>query len=218
MSTPTAYGTSLGTVNGKTKETFVSTNSIVSNGSFTQTITCLWTDRNTNSPAVNSLYPTNQHYYLQQVEHVQLDAGLCEITLTWVTDFDILPPPTAVEQSSQQEVPIQEHPHFSDWLADWDATNNQFISTSTKYGISSYLKGTTTVTVTQYFYQQPLTKMADIGCTEMPLGTWPGSAQNWLIIASTRQQQNQNWTSQTTYLYSFKEWNSDIYKPAGSNS
>ena len=141
MSTPTAYGINLGTVNGKTKETFVSTNSFVANGSFTQTITCLWTDRTTTAPAINSLYPANQHYYLQQIENVELDAGLCEITLTWVTDFDVLPPATAVEQSSQQEVPIQEHPNFSDWSSDWDAANNQFISTSTKYGISSYLKG-----------------------------------------------------------------------------
>ena len=201
MSTPKAYGVNLGTVTGKTKQTFVSTNSIVSNSSFTQTITCLWTDRLTNTPNINSLYPTNNHFYLQQAEHVELDAGLCEITLTWATDFDVFPADTAVEQSSQQEVPIQEHPNFSDWSSDWDASNNQFLSTSTKYGISSYLKGTTTVTVTEYFYSQPNTKMADIGCTEMPMGTWPGSAQNWLIIASTRQQQNQNWTRQTTYLY-----------------
>lgn len=203
------YG-SLTSVTNSTRIDRVANTPHVTNGVITQTITCSWDDKDTHTPSLNSEHPENSNYTLQAATQERIPGDLCKITLTYATDFDELPDTTVVEQSSQEQVDIREHPNFGDWSAEWDAEAEAFLPSSSKYGISSYIKGTTTVTVTEYFASKPASRRNDIGTLDSPSVDY-GSAENWLIIASTRQQQGTFWTRQTTYLWSAKPWNADIY-------
>jgi hypothetical protein len=210
----TSYGT-LTSVTNNTKEVFSTTtgngtsNSTLS-GVFTVTITCDWTDRGTYTSALNSAYPSDSAFIATTVERTQKPGGLCEIVTTYTSPATTLPDTTYAEQSSQVEVDIREHPNFSDWADDWDDENERFNLTSTKAGIKSYIKGTTTVTVTSYYNSMPSDDRANIGKIQTPGGSYSGT-NSWLLVGANRSKQGPIWVMSKTYLYSAKDWDTDIY-------
>lgn len=174
------------------------------------THTCEWEDIDSHTPALNSALSGNPSYLLTDVTQEQIPGNLGKLTLTYTATSEELPATTYNEQSSQVEVPIQEHPDFSDWSSDWDEEAQAFKPSSDKYGITSYIKGSTTVTVTDYFNTKPASEKDSIGKTEAPGGDY-GAAAKWLLIAANRSKQGKWWVMQKTYLYSANDWNSDIY-------
>ena len=144
------------------------------------------------------------------MERNQKPGGLCEIVTTYTSPATTLPETTYAEQSSQIEVDIREHPNFSDWADDWDDDNERFKLSSDKAGIKSYIKGTTTVAVTSYYNSMPSDDRANIGKIQNPGGSYSG-ANKWLLVGANRSKQGPIWVMQKTYLYSAKDWNSDIY-------
>lgn len=199
-----------GIINANKYEKIVSNNLNV-NGSITQTITCDWSDIDSNTPALSSYYTGSTTYILTSVTQEELPASLAKITLTYTAQYDSLPATTVVEQNSMERVAIQEHPSFSSWSSEWDNTAGAFIPSSSKYGITDYVTGSTTATLTEYFESKPGNNGAHIGKLQYPGGDCIGDATNWLVIGSNRQQQGIFWVRVTTYQYSAKAWNSDIY-------
>jgi len=172
--------------------------------------TCDWANITTYAPALNSAYPSDSTMLATTVEIQQMPGQLAQITTTYTSTATALPSTTYNEQSSQIEVPIQEHPNFGDWAADWDSDNQRFIDSSDKAGIASYIKGTTTVTVTSYYTSKPTDDRSSIGKIQSPGGDYSESNQ-WLLVGANRSKQGATWVMQKTYLYSATEWNSDIY-------
>lgn len=207
------YGTLTVQKNGQVEQSTISSNFQQIAGTITVVQTCDWADRYTYVPTLSSANPDNAAYLLTNYTIEEITGNLAKINLIYTAQAETLPATTAVEQSSQVEVDIREHPSFSDWSAEWDSTNQQFLPTSTKYGITSYIRGTTTVTITEYFWSKPSSNRGNIGKTQSPGGDF-GDGTNWLVIGSTRQLQNNLWTRVTTYLYSATAWNADIYPSA----
>jgi len=208
------YGT-LTSVTNNTKEVFsTTTNNGTSNSTlsavFTVTVTCDWEDRTSYTPALNSAYPSDSAFIATTVERNQKSAGLCEIVTTYTSPATTLPDTTYAEQSSQVEVDIREHPNFSDWADDWDDDNERFVLSSDKAGIKSYIKGTTTVTVTTYYNSKPSSDRNNIGKIQNPGSDYSGT-NNWLLVGCNRSKQGPIWVMAKTYLYSAKAWNTDIY-------
>jgi len=208
------YG-SLSSVTNNTKEVFTTTtgngtsNSTLS-GQVVVTITCNYADRASYTPALNSFYPDDSTFIATSVERNRKPGGLCEIVTTYTAPATELPDTTYTEQSSQIEVDIREHPNFSDWADDWDDDNERFKLSSSKAGIKSYIKGTTTVTVRSYYNSKPSSNRSDIGKIQNPGSDYSGSS-NWLMIGSNRSKQGPIWVKENVYLYSAKAWDSDIY-------
>lgn len=186
------------------------TSNVTLAGQIVTKVTCDYSDYATYAPALNSTYPTDSTFLATTVEINQLNAQLAEIVTTYTSTATAIPATTYNEQSSQVEVPIQEHPNFSDWAADWDDANQRFFPSSDKYGITSYIKGTTTVTVTSYFTSKPTDDRSNIGKIQSPGGDYSETNQ-WLLVGANRSKQGANWVMAKTYLYSATEWSSDIY-------
>lgn len=172
--------------------------------------TCEWAARDTYTPAIGAAHPTATAYTLKNAKQEQQPGGFAKITLSYVAANDSLPETTVTEQTSQMEVDIQQHPDFAEWEDDWDAENQRFLASSDKAGISSYIVGSTTVTVTTYYSSKPSAPYEDVGKTDSPGGDY-GSANNWLVIGATRQKVGNYWAVEKTYLYSAKAWNTDVY-------
>ena len=198
-----------GITNSRKFSKSVSNNTNVS-GAITVTITCDYAAKDTNTPSLNSVYAAGSNYLLTNVEQERIAGDLARITLTYTAAYDSLPATTVVEQTAQMEVDIREHPHFNDWSDEWDSVAGEFKPSSSKYGIKSYIAGCTTVIKTEYFSSIPSSGHDSVGKLASP-ATGYGSSDNWLVIGCTRQQQNNFWTKQTTYLYSAKAYDSDIY-------
>lgn len=208
------HGT-LTSVTNQTKEVFATqtTNGSSSNtlsGTVTKTITCNWSERTTYTPALNSAYPDDSTFTASAIERTQKTGGLCEIVITYTAPATSLPATAYIEQTSTMEVDIREHPNFSDWASDWDSENNEFLPSSTKYGIKSYIKGTTTVTVRSFYTSKPSSDRGNIGTIQNPGGDYTGT-NKWLLTGSNRSQQGPLWVKENTFLYSAKDWNEDIY-------
>jgi len=189
------------------------TSNFSTSGSVTEEITCAWTDRATNTPALFAAWATDATYLLTEAIQEQLPLGLCKITLTYTAAATSVPATSYSEQTSQVEEPIQTHPSFSSWAADWDDTAQAFIPSSTKYGITSYVKGTTTVTKTEYYNSRPSKGFANVGKLQTPGGDYTESGQ-YLIIGCSRSQQAALWLLTTVYQYSAVAYNTDIYSAA----
>lgn len=172
--------------------------------------TCNWSARDTYTPALGAAHPSNSAYSLKTAKQEPMTGGFGKITLTYVAVNDSLPEATISEQTSQIEVPIQEHPDFADWAADWDEENQRFLASSDKVGITSYIKGSTTVTKTTYYSSKPSAPYEDVGTLDAPGGDYTGST-HWLVIGATRQKVGSYWVIEKTYLYSAKEYNPDVY-------
>lgn len=123
-----------------------------------------------------------------------------------------LPATTYESQGGAIELDIRQHPDWeTTFKADWDENKGEFKPTSAYYGITSYLVGTVSVTKTEYFSSQPDDDYALIGTLAVPGGGYSGAGK-WLIIGTSRSKQGEGlYTKQTTYQYSAKEWNADIY-------
>ena len=213
----TSYGT-LTSLTNNTKITITSqtqngTSSVNTGGIEVVTIMCDWTERATYVPAPLSPLSSGSPFLLTNAEIEQLPASLCRITLTYSASAQSLPSTTYSEQSSQVEEPIQTHPDFADWADEWDSTNQQFLPSSSKYGITSYIKGSITVTVAVYSSSKPSFGGSNVGTLASP-GSDYGSADNWLIIGSNRSLQGSWWVTTTQYLYSPQAYDSDIYSAA----
>jgi len=179
-------------------------------GGIIVTRTCDWDDRDSNTPSLLSAYAGGSPYLLVNVDRRKLPNNLAQIVLTYNATVNAVPDSSYVEQSNQIEVDIREHPHFNDWADDWDNEAEAFVPGSSKYGIKSYIKGSTTVTRTDYFNSKPASAKGDIGKLESP-GTGYGSSANWLLVGANRAKQGNFWVMQKTYLYSAVAYNSDIY-------
>lgn len=179
-------------------------------GTKVKTIVCRWVDREDNTPAPQTPFEDGSPYLLTDATQEQMQGGFCRLTLTYTASYTALPDTTYSEQTSQLEVPIQEHPNFADWEDDWDETEKAFKPGTDKYGITSYIKGSSTVTKVEYFSSRPSHRFDDVGTLDTPGGDYTGS-NHYLIIGATRSKQGNFWTVTTTYQYSKVEFNSDIY-------
>lgn len=122
-----------------------------------------------------------------------------------------LPATTYESQGSMTELPIQQHPDFDTWSSEWDEAAGAFKSSSDKYGVTSYIVGSVTVTKTEYFATQPTDRYASVGTLEAPGGSYSG-ANKWLIIGTARRKVSDTlYTRETQYLYSAKGFDTDIY-------
>lgn len=179
-------------------------------------IYCTWASRTSNTPLIGT---TSNGYKLVSAVQEQGDNETCKLTLTWEKPNDTefgeenpIPSTTYDEQTSYTELDIRQHPQFeSIFSADWDDENNQFTSSSSLYGVTSYIVGSTVVTKTEYFGSQPSSVYASVGTLDTPGGGY-GGAGKWLIIGSSRRKVGDNlYARETQYLYSAKSWNTDIY-------
>lgn len=177
----------------------------------TVTLTCDWDNRATNTPALGS---TSESMPLVSAGQEQLPGNIGRITLIYentVIDVPSIPSTTYDEQTSSIELPIQQHPSFASWSADWDSEKDAFKPESDKYGVTSYIVGSTVVTKTEYFGSQPSSRYSDVGTLEVPGGGFGGSNQ-WLIIGTSRRKIGDGlYSRETQYLYSAKAYNTDIY-------
>lgn len=142
-------------------------------------------------------------------------SGLSKQTIVYEgATTDSLPdvPETTYEsQGSMVELPIQQHPDFASWSADWDEEKAAFKPTSTKYGVESYIVGSVTVNKTEYFRTLPSDRYASVGTLEAPGGGYSASGK-WLIISTGRSKLQEGlYVRTTSYLYSAKTYDTDIY-------
>jgi hypothetical protein len=196
------------------KETYNLTNT---GDQWSQEIFCNWANRNSNTPQIGS---TNSGYILVSAVQEQGDNETCKITLTWEkpndTTFDPetnpIPGTTFDEQTSYTELDIRQHPLFESTLSeDWDEENNQFNSSSSFYGVTSYIVGSTVVTKTEYSGSLPASNYLMVGKLETPGGGYSGG-NKWLVIGSSRRKIGDNlYARETQYLYSDKGWDTTIY-------
>jgi len=211
----TSYGTDItaAAVTNQNKQSIAVSNNYEFNGTAVVIQTVDYNDQSL-LPSINASHPTLAGYILTTLETEQLPGGICRANLTYTNHFQSLPSTTYVEQASIQEAPIQEHPSFSTWVSAgyWDSTNNVFTSTSPFYGVSSFRLASANVIKTEYFDSQPSSRFSNLTQLEMPDGSYPGTAVNWMIIASNRRQYNANWTRETNYEYG--NWNTGIYSLA----
>lgn len=191
------YGT-FTTVRTSLKTELTINSQLVTSGVITESWQCATSDLATHVPAVNTTYPTNANYILTNASVRNLTAALSEYTLTYATNFDSLPSTTVIEQSSREDIPIKDNPHYDDSWA------------TSKAGVDHYIGGTTTVTVTEYFDSQPSSNRAHIGKIQSPGGGY-SEENGWLVIGTNRQQQGIFWMRVTTYLFSAIGWDTDIY-------
>lgn len=186
------------------------TSSFVVSGQVVQVIVCDWSARASYTPTLYSAYPADSSYIATDIRRKIKPGGLCEITITYTAPATDIPATAYIEQSSQMEVDIREHPNFSDWADQWDQENERFLPSSSKSGIKSYIKGTTTVTVRSFYASKPSSDRANIGTIQNPGSDYSGT-NNWLLVGSNRSQQGPLWIKENIYLYSAKAWDEDIY-------
>lgn len=154
------------------------------------------------------------------VENESYGPGLIKQTVTTETKseideqtgLEILPSTTFDEQTSYVELDIRQHPNFASLKATgWDDEKGEFLPSSPHYGITSYIVGSTQVTVTTYHRSQPSSSYALVGTKQAPGGGF-GGTNNWLVIGTSRKKSGENlYAKEITYLYSAKGWSSDIY-------
>lgn len=182
-------------------------NNVTIAGNIIVTLKCDWGSKDSYTPALNTSYGGEySQYVLTNATQQQLPLGIAEIVLTYTSTFDSLPDPTVVENTSQDRAPIQQNPNFSGWASYWDAANKRFLDGTPMAGVTDYIIGSTTVTVTTYYNSLPAFNPSIIGQLQSPGGDY-GTSDNWLVIGNTRQQQNNFWVVQTTYRYSAAGWN-----------
>lgn len=174
-------------------------------------LTCDWDSRNSNTPDIGDI---EEDMLLVSASQEQAQGGLCKITLIYENSVSALadvPSTTYDEDTSYIELSIQQHESFSGWSADWDEEKGEFKPSSDKYGITSFIVGSTVVTKTEYSTSQPSSRYNDVGTLEAPGGGYAGS-NNWLIIGCSRRKISDGlYARETKYLYSAKAFNTDLY-------
>ena len=212
-----SYGTDIteNLVTNQNKIAVKVTNNVEFNGVAEIIVTCDWNDRGTLIPVINSVHPTLTGYWLTAINAEELPGSICRATLTYTAQYQTLPATTYVEQTSTQQVDIRLHPNFSDWVSYWDATNEEFpqgtiISGQNFGGVKDFIVGSTTITMTEYFESMPASNHGHIGKLQCPNEAY-GTAANWLIVGSTRQQQGYFWIRETVFEFSAIGWNTQIY-------
>ncbi len=154
------------------------------------------------------------------VENETYGAGLTKQTITTETrslvdsesGLEQVPATTYDEQTSYVELDIRQHPNFSTLKATgWDDEKGEFLPTSPHYGVTSYIVGSTQVTVTSYHRSQPSSSYTMVGSRSAPGGGF-GGANNWLVIGTSRRKVGENlYAKEIVYLYSAKGWSTAIY-------
>jgi hypothetical protein len=207
-------------VTNQNKQTIKVTNNVEFNGTAVILITCDWNDRSTLVPTINSPHPTLTGYWLTTVDAEEMPGSICKATLTYTAQYNSLPATTFIEESSSYRESITQHPSFSSWASQYNQELGMFppgtiISGQNFGGVSDYIVGTTTVTMTEYFDSMPDSNHTLIGQLEVPNEAY-GEATNWMITGSTRQQQGYFWIRVTVFQYSAIGWNTQIYTTVGS--
>lgn len=138
--------------------------------------------------------------------------GLIKQTTVYEGADSEVPATTYESQGSAVELDIRQHPDFeTKFKADWDAEKGEFKADSAYWGITSYLVGSVSVTKTTYHASQPTDDYADIGTLAAPGGGYSGTGK-WLIIGTSRAKIGEGlYSKSTTYQYSAKGWDEDIY-------
>lgn len=154
------------------------------------------------------------------VENESYGAGLTKQTVTTetrslvdsTTGVEQVPATTYDEQTSYVELDIRQHPNFSSLKATgWDEEKGEFLPTSPHYGVTSYIVGSTQVTVTSYHRSQPSSSYTLVGTKAAPGGGF-GGANNWLVVGTSRRKVGENlYAKEIVYLYSAKGWDNAIY-------
>lgn len=154
------------------------------------------------------------------MENESYGLGLTKQTLTTETKsqidsetgLEVVPSTTYDEQTSYVELDIRQHPDFTTLKATgWDEEKGEFLPTSEHYGITSYIVGSTQVTVTSYHRSQPSSSYTLVGTKAAPGGGF-GGTNNWLVIGTSRRKVGENlYAKEIVYLYSAKGWSSAIY-------
>lgn len=154
------------------------------------------------------------------LERETYGAGLTKQTLSTETRSSIdevsgverVPSTTFDETTSYVELDIRQHPNFASLKSTgWDDEKGEFLPTSKHYGVTSYIVGSTQVTVTSYHRSQPSSGYQSVGGVGAPGGGF-GGARNWIVVGSGRRKVGENlFAKEIVYLYSAKGWDADIY-------
>lgn len=199
--------------NTNIREELDSSNANVVNGAVIEVYKCKWAERGSYIILPNTAHPTFSGYVSKKCTAERLPGGLCEIQVSYATNYKELPDTTYVEQSGIIQESIKNHPKFSEYASDWDEATGDFKPGTPKYGITTFAVGTRSVTKTEYFTTKPSDRTSSIGKIENP-GSDYSDAGHWLITESNRIQQDSFWIRQTSYLYSAILWDTDFYDPA----
>lgn len=146
----------------------------------------------------------------------QIEGGpLCDVALRYEESGGdpLVTPPTEVSESgSVIEVDIRQHPSWSAWAEHWDAGKQAFKSSAPSYllGVSKYVVGSSTVTVTKYTSNKPAPVQGDLGQIINP-GHGYGETGHWLVTTGYVSKRGAFWGRTLVYQYSSRPVPMEIY-------
>jgi hypothetical protein len=160
--------------------------------------------------ATDTQYP---QFALEQANIKRMPGDIAHVELIYSQYQNLT---TVVENSSAMEEPIQLNPSFNAYCTahpgEWDTTLNAFVSTSPKYGITSYEVGTKEVTISVASYGFQDLDPTIIGTIQSPpIGGNGGGNGSWLIMAQNQSRQGYFWFVSTTYKFNPNGWDTDFY-------
>lgn len=176
------------------------------NDELTITYVCKWSERNDLLPAIGSSaaaagYPTLS---LSGVKTTRDEAGQAQIALTYrgsLLTFDGLPVPSYRLTGAGQEVPIEQHPKFSEFTG-WDADNEKFETGSVLEGVKSYFAPG--ATWTKVFYNRNSPSQSDLfnlGNLDNPEGLRDVVPGYWQFMGMEATNQGAFWQYEKTWQY-----------------
>lgn len=141
---------------------------------------------------------------------------LCDVLLNYVQDEpspnQLTPPDDVSENGSVLTVDIRKHPNFSDFRIHWDNDKQEFKATAPAYlqGVTNFIVGTSTVTVTKFSLTEPADVQGTLGKIADP-GHGYGSSGNWLVITGYKVKRGAFWARTLVYQYSSLPVPPEIY-------
>lgn len=188
-------------------------------------------------PKIYSKHPENSHIWLTHVEVEQTGGPRCKVTLSYepgdnpANNDELQMPGDAngrefSEQGASLELPIQEHPDFDDnekfpgkiWEGkQFMGFENLKENEHNKFGVTHFIPGTMTVTVTTYSRNEPAEVKDLIGKLVDPPGyhSYTGK-KNFLIITASNNSPRTRvhgafWGTVAVYQFNKAGWDKDIY-------
>lgn len=187
------------------------------------TLMCKATEEASLTPAINDSLASNTDYKFSRKQSDDLGGGLRSLVLTYSykknetsVEYSQLPETNYTEQVSREDVDIKLHPYFNDWKDYWDYDNDRFypgsvINGEDFTGVTKFIKSNIVVTKTEYFFSKPNSLATSHGKLIHPGGDYPGSADNWIMIGSSRSKTSNVYTRESSYEYSADGFNTEIY-------
>ena len=160
------------------------------------------------APGVGSSHPLYPYCLFTSGTARQIVPGfLCDVTLKYEQQQPNIeqPPPTAVSESgSVIEEDIRNHPDFKTTFKQyWDEDKLEFITSAPDYlrGVTKYIVGSSTVTVTKYTASEPSGVQDDLGTVQTP-GYGYGRNGHYLVVSGSKNKQGIWWARTLVYQYS----------------